>query len=420
MGSGNTDMYEIREALMANKRNIALNSPKVSVIVKTHNDESRILNCLLALSKQTLEEIEIIVIDENSTDTTYSLACTYSEIDNRVKVFKADKDINISNLVASENVVIITPKKRINKNFAKKVLKRENNKCLLSKVSNLIQKNKRKTSTKNITPNILQNTLPQNLLTENQKISVVIPTLQKNKELLCNLLSILENDESVDEIILIDNSLQGLDYSSRKLRIIIPKENLYVNPSWNLGVKEAKNDVVALLNDDITIAPNFCSNVVKFISPQIGCVGACLHNIEEADNVNLVVEDSQLSFKPIDLITYHWGIAIFFHKASYVEIPDDIKVFRGDDWIFYKNKEAGKQNYYIEGQKICHYGSLSSRSKALKSIGRKDRKNYRKYMGKKWFNFFFDIDELSDGYRLTLFGLKIFLPDETSPYRRVK
>ena len=419
MSLENADMYEIREALMANKREVVLNMPKVSVIVKTHNDEYTILNCLIALSKQSLEEIEIIVIDENSEDSTYSLACTYSEIDNRVKVFKAAKDLEVSKLAACENVVTILPNRKISKNFAKKVLKKANNECLLSKLSNLIQKNKRKTSTKNITPNILQNTLPKNLLTENQNISVVIPTLQKNKKLLVNLLSILDKDESVSEIILIDNSLQGLDYNSSKLRIIIPEGNLYVNPSWNLGVREAKNDIVALLNDDITIAPNFCSNVAKNISPQIGCVGVCLHDIEETDNEKLFIEDSPMSFQPINLITYHWGIAIFFNKASYVEIPNDMKVFRGDDWLFYKNKEAGRQNYYIKGQKVYHYGSLSSRSTALKSIGRTDRKNYRRYIGKKWYNFFFDIDELSDGYRLTLFGFKIFLPDETSPYRRI-
>ena len=53
------------------------------------------------------------------------------------------------------------------------------------------------------------------------------------------------------EIILIDNSLQGFEYNSDKLRIIIPNENLFVNPSWNLGVEKAKFDYVGILNDDI-------------------------------------------------------------------------------------------------------------------------------------------------------------------------
>ena len=46
-------------------------------------------------------------------------------------------------------------------------------------------------------------------------------------------------DCDVDEIIVIDNSLQGIELDSKKLRVIIPNENIFVNPSWNLGVKEA-------------------------------------------------------------------------------------------------------------------------------------------------------------------------------------
>ena len=95
------------------------------------------------------------------------------------------------------------------------------------------------------------------------KISVIIPTLQKNLSFLINLLSTLERDTSVDEIIVIDNSLRGLNYKSSKLRLIIPEENLFVNPSWNLGVKEAKNELVALLNDDIIIPDGFCSRIAE-------------------------------------------------------------------------------------------------------------------------------------------------------------
>ena len=63
-------------------------------------------------------------------------------------------------------------------------------------------------------------------------LSIVIPTLQKDTKILKMLLDELNQDQTVGEIILIDNSLQGFEYNSDKLRIIVPNENLFVNPSW--------------------------------------------------------------------------------------------------------------------------------------------------------------------------------------------
>ena len=46
-----------------------------------------------------------------------------------------------------------------------------------------------------------------------KKISVVIPTLQRDVETLNNLVSTLVNDAMVDEILIIDNSLQNYSFS---------------------------------------------------------------------------------------------------------------------------------------------------------------------------------------------------------------
>ncbi len=77
-----------------------------------------------------------------------------------------------------------------------------------------------------------------------KKISVVIPTLQRDVETLNNLVSTLVNDAMVDEILIIDNSLQNYSFINEKVRVIVPQENLFVNPSWNLGVREARNEYV--------------------------------------------------------------------------------------------------------------------------------------------------------------------------------
>ena len=129
---------------------------------------------------------------------------------------------------------------------------------------------------------------------EHKKLSVVIPTLQKKVELLVNLIKMLDKDDSVSEIILIDNSCKGFSSESSKLRVIVPKENLYVNPSWNLGVKEAKEDIVALLNDDISISNNFCTKVVNQMTPDMGCVGYSVDYIEETQGEMPTPEDTDI------------------------------------------------------------------------------------------------------------------------------
>ena len=60
---------------------------KVSVIVPAFNVENCISRCLDSLVNQTLNDIEIIVIDDGSIDNTYSIAHNYSQKDDRIKVF---------------------------------------------------------------------------------------------------------------------------------------------------------------------------------------------------------------------------------------------------------------------------------------------------------------------------------------------
>lgn len=240
---------------------------------------------------------------------------------------------------------------------------------------------------------------------ENKKLSVVIPTLQKKVELLVNLIKMLDKDDSVSEIILIDNSCKGFSSESSKLRVIVPKENLYVNPSWNLGVKEAKEDIVALLNDDISISNNFCTKVVNQMTPDMGCVGYSVDHIQEIQGKMPVPEDTDLWLEKTPTRCNPWGIAIFFYKTSYTPIPEELKIFCGDDWIFLQNKKNNKSNYNICGQKIYHYGSLSSNTKSLNPIGKRDRKLYRR-LTRKWWQFIFNFEPVFRGFKLTIFWLE--------------
>ena len=236
-----------------------------------------------------------------------------------------------------------------------------------------------------------------------KKISVVIPTLQKNILFLKNLISTLEKDSSVEEIIIIDNSLKGINLVSEKLRIITPSENIFVNPSWNLGVKEAKCDIVALLNDDITIPNNFCSKIANKLTPKMGAVGYFEDFVEITHELVEQPAESNIEFKEIIGRPEQWGIAIFFYKSSYFEIPEDLKIHFGDDWLIHKNKEAQRKNYMVIGQKIYHYSSMSVKGTPSKTFER-ERKIYKKHT-LKWYQHLFDVEKRFYGYRIRTFGI---------------
>lgn len=68
------------------------NLPSVSVIIPTYNRlhfMEQMLNCC---KKQTLKDIEFIIIDDGSTDGTYAYLQAETESDDRFKIFKVNKN----------------------------------------------------------------------------------------------------------------------------------------------------------------------------------------------------------------------------------------------------------------------------------------------------------------------------------------
>ncbi|MCH5172542.1 MAG: glycosyltransferase family 2 protein [Erysipelotrichales bacterium] len=65
---------------------------KVSVIVPVHNAENTIERCIESLLNQSLEEIEIILINDHSTDNTNSILNAYHQLyPNKIHLLQSDK-----------------------------------------------------------------------------------------------------------------------------------------------------------------------------------------------------------------------------------------------------------------------------------------------------------------------------------------
>ena len=60
--------------------------PKVSVVVPIYNVEKYLRECLDSIVGQTLKDIEIICVDDGSTDRSLSILREYEQKDPRIKV----------------------------------------------------------------------------------------------------------------------------------------------------------------------------------------------------------------------------------------------------------------------------------------------------------------------------------------------
>ena len=63
-----------------------LNNIKISVIVPVYNNQDTIHRCLSSILNQTYRNIEIIIIDDGSTDNSFKFCHEISESDDRVKI----------------------------------------------------------------------------------------------------------------------------------------------------------------------------------------------------------------------------------------------------------------------------------------------------------------------------------------------
>lgn len=63
---------------------------KVSIIVPVYNSEKYLDKCINSILKQTYKNIEIIAINDGSTDGSYEKLKSYAKRDGRIRVFNQD------------------------------------------------------------------------------------------------------------------------------------------------------------------------------------------------------------------------------------------------------------------------------------------------------------------------------------------
>ncbi len=72
------------------------NTPIVSVIMPSYNAQRFIEEAINSVISQTISDWELIVIDDCSSDDTYTLACQLAQGDQRITVLKNEKNCGVS------------------------------------------------------------------------------------------------------------------------------------------------------------------------------------------------------------------------------------------------------------------------------------------------------------------------------------
>lgn len=62
--------------------------PLISIIIPMYNVENYISECLNSVISQNYKNLEIVVVDDGSTDNSYKITSEYCKQDNRIKIFR--------------------------------------------------------------------------------------------------------------------------------------------------------------------------------------------------------------------------------------------------------------------------------------------------------------------------------------------
>jgi hypothetical protein len=193
-------------------------------------------------------------------------------------------------------------------------------------------------------------------------ISVIIPTMwtpPTTKILLYRLCQ----EKFITQIVVIDNDKNNNPnydiLNHQKIQVETQIKNVFVNPAWNIGAQKCKNDIICIMNDDVILFDNPFEFVIKNMKYNTGVIG-----------LNLQKDQPYLSIEPLENMksVLAFGCVMFMKKENYFPIPDSLKVFYGDNYLFDKNKLQGNLNYVVNGVRNNKVFGLTSDS-LFKLIG---------------------------------------------------
>ena len=196
-----------------------------------------------------------------------------------------------------------------------------------------------------------------------KKFSVIVPTMWRSLALFEKSLKDLVEHTLVDEVIIINNDTARTPkwkvLKHPKIRTLDQKENIKVNPAWNLGVAESKNEDICIINDDLYFDVRLFDRV-KEHDKDNSLYGFI---VGDASLNQTTVTDGSIQFelwKP-GIINYGFGQIMILQKKNWKPIMAELEVYFGDDFILYSHMLNKSEIYLIANMKYEEDFSATSK-----------------------------------------------------------
>lgn len=190
--------------------------------------------------------------------------------------------------------------------------------------------------------------------------SVIIPTLQRSPGTSA-LVADLDASPHVGEILIINNSPTPLPYHSPKVRELRQPTNIFVNPAWNLGVRESRFDLLCFANDDVRFDVSVLAAIERLLRLPVGIIAPREDSFapEVPPDSSPTPRRRPVRLRPVYRRTNGFGTLMFMRRTSYATIPDELRVWFGDDYLFHQQRH---RNLVFGGMAI--HTTMSSTSRA--------------------------------------------------------
>lgn len=180
---------------------------------------------------------------------------------------------------------------------------------------------------------------------------------------------ILINDASTDNTLAITNSFKKRD---RRIRVINNKKNLQMAESLNLGIREAKADLIARMDQDDISLPERLEIQYKFLQsyPDVAIVGNDISIIDEKGKI-IGKRTYPTTSSSLKYIMFRYSPfahpTVMFRKLAYQKVKGyDPKTYPCDDIDFWFR--LGKQYKFASIPRILFKYRLTIRSSSHNNV----------------------------------------------------
>ena len=225
-----------------------------------------------------------------------------------------------------------------------------------------------------------KDTAIEHLRSKHIKYSVIIPTMWASDKIK-EMIKVYDKCDYISEVLIINNKPEdSLKLKSKKVKEIYKGENIYVNPAWNLGVKEAKEEHIIIANDDIYFK-NLTELLNRITLRDNMIVGPALSSFKEINDNGKITPieqyTGQIKIEPTDKMTWGYGTFMIMKKSAYQVVPSHLLIWEGDIPQFQAN-----DSYVFKGINIDTEMSETIKKFDLKKVAKRDVLNNKNRLPK--------------------------------------